>query len=189
MSHGFETGPAVIPSIKTSNPLILLLSLILTKLNGIILFFSQIALVAAGLVLSYSVGARYLFRQPTYWQDEAAVFLLVGATFLSAAHVQSLRGHIGIEALTGYLSPRLNRIRLVCVDITSCLFCAFFAWKSWALMHEAYIDGQVSSSTWAPPLSIPYGIMAIGMTLLALQIFLQITVALGNTQKNPGDAR
>ena len=47
------------------------------------------------------------------------MFLLVGATFMTAAYVQSQRGHIGIEAFVGLLSPRANRIRLWLVDVAS----------------------------------------------------------------------
>jgi TRAP-type C4-dicarboxylate transport system permease small subunit len=130
------------------------------------------------LILSYSVVVRYAFHEATYWQDEASVFLIVGATFLSAAHVQSRRGHVGIEAVVELLSPAANRVRFILVDVASCAFCAFFAWKSWVLCHEAWVDGQVSSSTWGPPLWIPYSMMAVGMTLLSLQIGLQIAATL-----------
>ena len=136
-----------------------------------------VALVLAGLVLSYSVGARYFFNAPNYWQDEFAIFLLVGSTFMTAAYVQARRGHIGIEAIVELLPARTNRIRAIIVDIASFLFCAFFSWKSWTLFHESWVDGQVSSSTWAPPLAIPYSIMSVGMTLMSIQIFLQILMA------------
>jgi TRAP-type C4-dicarboxylate transport system permease small subunit len=147
--------------------------------NQIIVVLAAIAMIAACGVLSYSVLARALFQSPNYWQDEASVFLLVGATFMTAAWVQQQRGHIGIEAFVGLLSPLANRIRLWLVDVASFAFCAFFAWKSWTLAHEAWTDGQVSNSMWSPPLAIPYVLMALGMTLLCAQILLQIIAPIG----------
>jgi TRAP-type C4-dicarboxylate transport system permease small subunit len=144
--------------------------------NAIIVVLAAIALIAACGILSYSVIGRALFHSPNYWQDEAAVFLLVGATFMTAAYVQGQRGHIGIEAFVSLMSPAVNRIRLWLVDVASLLFCAFFAWKSWTLTNEAWVDGQVSNSMWSPPLAIPYGLMACGMTLLCVQILLQIVL-------------
>ncbi|MDE2380112.1 TRAP transporter small permease [Bradyrhizobium sp.] len=144
--------------------------------NSIIVALAAIALVAACAILSYSVLSRALFKAANYWQDEAAVFLLVGATFMTAAYVQQHRGHIGIEAFVGLLSPLANRIRLWLVDAVTLLFCAFFTWKSWTLAHEAYVDGQVSNSMWSPPLAIPYFLMAVGMSLLCLQIIVQLAL-------------
>jgi TRAP-type C4-dicarboxylate transport system permease small subunit len=148
----------------------------LSFLNAVIVVLAAIALIAACGILSYSVLGRALFHSPNYWQDEAAVFLLVGATFLTSAYVQGQRGHIGIEAFVSLMSPAVNRIRLWLVDVASLLFCSFFAWKSWTLTNEAWVDGQVSNSMWSPPLAIPYGLMACGMTLLCVQILLQIII-------------
>jgi TRAP-type C4-dicarboxylate transport system permease small subunit len=158
------------------NALVAALERALAFCNNVIVVLAAIALISACAVLSYSVLGRALFHSPNYWQDEAAVFLLVGATFMTSAYVQGQRGHIGIEAFVGLLSPTVNRIRLWLV--ASLLFCAFFAWKSWTLTHEAWTDGQVSNSIWSPPLDIPYGLMALGMTLLCLQILLQIVIPL-----------
>ena len=151
--------------------------------NSIIVVFAAVALIAACVILSYSVLGRALFHSPNYWQDEAAVFLLVGATFMTAAYVQGQRGHIGVEAFVGLLPPMVNRARLWLVDLASFLFCAFFAWKSWTLAHEAWVDGQVSNSMWSPPLAIPYGLMAAGMTLLCLQILLQLIIPLSGGRR------
>lgn len=152
------------------------LDALLQGVSRLLMIVCMLALVGAALVLSYSVFARHVLKLATDWQDEAAVFLLVGATFVSAAHVQHLRGHIGIEAVTTLLSPRVNRVRRWLVDIVTLAFCGFFAWKSWTLFWEAYVDGQTSSSTWGPPLSIPYGLMAFGMTLLTVQLLLQVAI-------------
>lgn len=151
--------------------------------NAVIVVAAAVALIAACAILSHSVLTRTLFHSATYWQDEAAVFLLVGATFMTAAYVQGQRGHIGIEAFIGLLSPRVNRIRLWLVDVASLMFCGFFAWKSWTLTYEAWVDGQVSNSMWSPPLAIPYALMASGMTLLCLQILLQIIIPLSRRER------
>ena len=145
-------------------------------LNERILLACTLAVVAAALVLTFSVATRYVLKVPTDWQDEASVILMVGATFMSGAYVQSQRGHVGIAALASVLPPRVNRWRIVLADAISFLFCTFFSWKSWTLLHEAVVDGQTTSSTWAPPLWIPYGMMATGMSLIAAQLLLQTVV-------------
>ena len=47
----------------------------MTAINRVMLFVGMVALVAASLVLTYSVFSRYLFKAATDWQDEVAVFM------------------------------------------------------------------------------------------------------------------
>ena len=147
---------------------------ILARVNQGIVLLSSVALVAAAFVLTYSVASRYFFHFSTDWQDELSVFLIVGAVFMSSAAIQQRRGHVGIEAVASLLSPVANRVRQLLVDIASVAFCSFFAWKSWILLEEAWIDNFHSGSTWGPPLWIPYMLMTVGMTLLSIQLLLQI---------------
>jgi TRAP-type C4-dicarboxylate transport system permease small subunit len=183
MMHGPITDQDEVKAPATSNAFVAALGRALDLCNRTIVILAGIALVAACVILSYSVLGRALFKSPNYWQDEAAVFLLVGATFMTAAYVQSQRGHVAIEAFTTLMSPFANRIRLWLVDVASLAFCAFFTWKSFTLAHEAYVDGQVSNSMWSPPLAIPYTLMALGMSLLCLQLLLQIILPLTGAQR------
>jgi len=128
----------------------------------------------ASFVLTYSVIVRYFLKISTDWQDEMSVFLIVGAVFMSAAAIQAGRGHVAIEAITALLPPHVNIARQILVDAASFIFCAYFAWKSWLLLLEAWTEGFHSGSTWAPPLWIPYSLMTVGMILLSLQILLQV---------------
>jgi TRAP-type C4-dicarboxylate transport system permease small subunit len=174
MMHGPLPDQQDDSTAAASHPLVAAVERSLALINSVIVVLSALALISACAILSDSVVGRALFHSPNYWQDEAAVFLLVGATFMSSAYVQGQRGHIGIEAFVSLLSPVANRIRLWLVDVASFAFCSFFAWKSWTLAYEAWDEGQVSNSMWSPPLDIPYGLMALGMTLLCVQILLQI---------------
>ena len=147
---------------------------VLQKLNAAAAVVSGIATGAAGCVLTWEATARYLFKIPSDWQDEVSVFLLVGATFMSAAWVQERRGHVGIQALSVILPPAADRIRRYLSDVAALAFCAFFCWKSWSLLIEAVRDGQTSNSAFGAPLWIPYGCMALGMTLVVLELLLQV---------------
>jgi len=150
----------------------------LAAVNRVIVILSSIALVLAACVLTYSVVVRYFLKYSTDWQDEMSVFLIVGAVFMSAAAIQAQRGHIGIEAIVGLLPKRVNHVRILLVDAASLAFCGYFAWKSITLLHEAIVDDYHSSSTWAPPLWIPYSLMTAGMILLSVQLLLQIVAGL-----------
>jgi TRAP-type C4-dicarboxylate transport system permease small subunit len=184
MSHGFELEQPQGPAIPTHAG-VAQLSGWLDKANSFLLAVSMTAMILTALVLTYSVASRYFFHVATDWQDEASIFMLVGATFFCAAYVQSCRGHIGIEALASILPASVNAARLLLVDVLSLLFCAFFSWKSWALFHEAFVEGQTTTSSYAPPLWIPYSMMAFGMTLLACQILVQVIARVTNTKEAP----
>jgi TRAP-type C4-dicarboxylate transport system permease small subunit len=177
MVHGLDSVETAVPAASVAHPAGLV-ERMLAAVNRLVVIAASIALVVAAGVLTYSVVVRYFLQVATDWQDEMSVFLIVGAVFMSAAAVQARRGHIGIEAIVGLLSPRANRIRQVLVDLASLIFCGYFSWKSWILLEEAIVEGFHSGSTWAPPLWIPYSLMTAGMALLSVQLLLQVLAGL-----------
>ena len=147
---------------------------VLDRVNAAAATLSGIAAGIAGCVLTWEVIGRYFLKLASDWQDEMSIFLLVGATFMAAGWIQSKRGHVGIDALTHILPEWADRARRIFADLASLAFCAFFCWKSWTLLAEAWEDGQTTSSAWSPPLAIPYGLMSVGMTLVVAQLLLQV---------------
>jgi TRAP-type C4-dicarboxylate transport system permease small subunit len=174
MTHGLD--PAALPAAApagAAGPI----ERAFDAFNRLIVLVSSIALVGAALVLTYSVIVRYFLHISTDWQDEMSVFLIIGAVFMSSAAIQARRGHVAIEAISSILPPGINRVRQIIVDIASLIFCGFFAWKAWILLHEAIVDNFHSGSTWGPPLWVPYSLMTVGMALLTVQILLQVVGA------------
>src|SRR3954464_12424808 len=108
----------------------------------VIYTLSTIALLLASAIMTFGVIVRHVAGIALIWQDEVCVFLLVGATFLSAASVQAHRGHVGIEAVASLLSPGVNRLRLLISDLLSFLFCAFFTWKAAELLPACSQPGR-----------------------------------------------
>lgn len=147
---------------------------VLDVVNNIMALCSGLAIAGAGLVLTWEVVGRYFLGIASDWQDELSTFLLIGATFASAAWTQARRGHVGIDALSMILPKGADNARRRLADFCACIFCSFFAVKCWQLLVEAWVDDQTTPSSWGAPLWIPYACMTFGMALLALQQALQV---------------
>jgi C4-dicarboxylate transporter DctQ subunit len=72
---------------------------ILAAVSGLILIFLMVA-------VCIDVIMRYLLNRPLSWVIEIAEYLLVYMTFLGAAWVQKLEGHVRVDVLTMMVSPR-----------------------------------------------------------------------------------
>ena len=174
-THGIDAASGSIPVADVPRTGLLgAVQAVVDRLNDAMAVLSAIAIAAAGAVLTWEVAGRYFFSIASDWQDELSTFLLIGATFASAAWVQARRGHVAIDALAAILPPGADRVRRWVADLLSFLFVTFFCWKTIALLREALEDGQTTPSAWGPPLWIPYGCMALGMGLLAVQLLLQV---------------
>jgi TRAP-type C4-dicarboxylate transport system permease small subunit len=141
-------------------------------------YLSAVIIVITAGVVCYGVIMRYYFASPLDWGLELSIFMLIVSTFMSAGYTQLQRGHVTIEIMDHILSARANRVRYLVGDLLSLLFCAFVAWNAWKYFHEAYSEGWVTESLWAPKMWIPYLFMAIGMSALSMQLLVQTVEAL-----------
>ncbi|HJU24527.1 MAG TPA: TRAP transporter small permease [Casimicrobiaceae bacterium] len=142
--------------------------------NALFVLVGGLLILTSCIAISNEVVWRYYLHAPHTWSLELNIFLLIAATFLAAGGTQAMRGHVGTEVLQAFMPARWNRRRIFAGDILSLLVCAFIAIKIWAYAWQAWSEGWTTDSVWAPKLWIPYGLMAIGMTLLAIEYVVQI---------------
>ncbi len=148
-----------------------------TTLTGLNLWLGYLAgaLVAVSAVLlTGEVLARYIFNAPSDWGLELCILMLIAATFMAAGHTLAAKAHVNIDIVDHLMSGSFNRWRLLLADAGAAGLCGFVAVNAWRLTGIAWSEGWVSNSTWGPKLWIPFSLIALGMSLLALQYLVQI---------------
>jgi len=151
-------------------------------------FGSFTAILCAMLVITYEVVARYIFSWPTVWEIEAAIFLLIFATFIGSVHGLKDDAHVSMDMLAVMLKPRIRTKLNVVISLASLLFCIVVSIKGWEMWWEAYSLGWHSDSIWAPPLWIPYIFLPIGFSMMSIQylgIFISQIASMRNPESTP----
>lgn len=146
----------------------------LGRLNLGMGYASGLLVVASALILTWEVLARYLFNSPSDWALELCIYMLIASTFLAAAYTLAAKAHVNIEIVDVMLPAGINRWRQLFADFGAAGLCGFVAVNAWRLTVVAWNEGWVSNSTWGAKLWIPFGLIALGMSLLALQYLVQI---------------
>lgn len=144
---------------------------ILDRVADVAGFMSVAAVIFAMLVIIYEVAARYIFRWATIWEVEAAIMATIFVTFVGAVFTLKNNAHVTMDDIVlPYLKPKVRQwVRLI-TWILSLVFCVILAYKSWQMFWEAFSLGWKSETIWAPPLAIPYSFLAVGVSIMCLQL-------------------
>ena len=130
---------------------------------------AALCLASASIVVCQMVVMRYALGASTIWQNEFVTFAVVAATLLGSPYVLLTKGHVNVDLLPHYLGPEARRWLALFAATLGWLACATLAWTGWQYFYEAWTEGWVTPSLWAPPLWIPLLPLPVGLGLLTLQ--------------------
>jgi TRAP-type C4-dicarboxylate transport system permease small subunit len=142
---------------------------LINRLSQISGYVAALSILAATLIIVEQVIVRYVFKIPTIWQVETAVYLLIAATFLGAPYGLKENAHIHIDMLILNLSAGVRRKLDLVTSAIAMVFCFFLAYRGGVMWWEAYEGGWSSSSLLSVPLVYPYALIPVGMFLTGLQ--------------------
>lgn len=133
-------------------------------------YLSGLALVLATVAMVHGVLSRYLFGQPTVWQTEVSIYLLIFVTFVGAAYGLKHHAHVGVDLLVGRLRVR-NRLAVrIATSVLALLVVAAVIWTSFDTWWEAVEGDYRSPTALRAPLAVVYAILPLGMLLVAFQL-------------------
>jgi TRAP-type C4-dicarboxylate transport system permease small subunit len=80
------------------------------------------------------------------------------------------------------LSPRARRVQQILASGLGIAFCCVLAWSGWRYFFEAWTEGWVTESVWAPPLWLVLLPLPIGLGTLTLQYVVDIVCLIGGAE-------
>jgi TRAP-type mannitol/chloroaromatic compound transport system permease small subunit len=142
---------------------------IVERLNTWIGVAVSVLLPAMAIALTYEVVARYLFRRPTIWAYDMAIFMFGYCGLLAGAYVLMEKAHVNVDII--YM--RLSRRGKAAMDVITGLLFFFFiilviiyGWKAAIFALEL---GKRTNTEWAPPVGHFRLMIPVGAFLLLLQ--------------------
>ncbi len=155
------------------------------KLNTAGGVLSGISVLLMGIIVTYEVVMRYVFRAPTTWVLEISIYLTIGSVFLGGGYALKEKMHINVDVVTRYFSQRTQvLLQVICLLITG-IYCAVLTWFGAEMALKSFRLGEVSPTVLEVPVVIPHSFVPIGGVLILIEVIRQILEGIGELRKTP----
>jgi len=143
------------------------------RLSDLCAVIAAFALVVATLIVVWMVAYRAAGNS-TYWEIEAATYLIVATVLVGSPHCLKTGGHIGVDLVSEWLGSRARVHLKRVLAVLGLLVCGYLAWQGLELTLEAWEKKESSGSMWNPPRWPFFALMPLGLGLTALQYVAEI---------------
>ncbi|MCT9000507.1 TRAP transporter small permease subunit [Chelativorans intermedius] len=144
-------------------------------MSGVLSRVAELITLVLVVSMIYEVAARYIFSAPTIWAFDIS-YMCTGTLFvLGAAYALRQDAHVRIDFLAQKMPAGVRRaIEGVVFFILLTPIFAALSWFAIGRAWRAYVTGEVEMvSPWAPLMWPFYGVLALGLLALTLQIAVQ----------------
>ena len=157
------------------NPRSPLLLRYIDRLSELAGYMSAVLILASMLIVCYGVFLRYVLGASTVWQLELSTYFLMFAAFVGGAYGLRHGDHVNLALVVDRLPEKVRLYVRLLASILGFVFIVVVALIAYDLWWETTQAGRTSGTAWNVPLTYPYLIVPLGMTLIALQ-YLVIVV-------------
>jgi TRAP-type C4-dicarboxylate transport system permease small subunit len=137
-------------------------------------YLSGLSILLSSVIIVYQVLTRYFLGVPGVWQIEVSIYLLLFTSFVGAAYGLKHDAHVGIDLLVVKMRPRRQKQMRIFTSLMCIALTGVVGWRAFARWWEATEQGWRADTLLSTPLSIPYFILPLGMTLVGLQFIVLI---------------
>jgi len=150
---------------------------------------AAVLVVGIAVLIISEVVARSVFGASLSFAWEYAVYFFASAVFLGAGYTMRTGGHVRVALLRGLLPEGGQRLMEIVATAIGTGLAGFLAFALIQFAHRSFSRGSTSPTIEATPLVIPQGVLALGATLLALQMLARLIRLLMNEPPEDDAAR
>jgi TRAP-type C4-dicarboxylate transport system permease small subunit len=136
----------------------------------------------AFLLLSFYVTADVLGRKFLHVSsaatDEIGGYVLAFGGMWALAWTLRTGGHVRIDVLLPHLAPAVQALLGHAAIATMAFVAGFIARYSWSLAIDSWVTGARAMSFMQTPLFVPQGLLALGLSVLALEALVILACGL-----------
>jgi len=138
----------------------------INKWTGNIICYLVVVITLTGV---YEVAMRYFFNRPTIWVWEINGFLLSVFVALGGGYTLLVRGHVRVDIVYDYLSPRAKAITDTVTSLFIFLFLGILLWQGIEQGLLSLERLETTHTMFRPPIYPFKIILALGTFLFLLQ--------------------
>jgi TRAP-type C4-dicarboxylate transport system permease small subunit len=134
---------------------------------------SALAVALMASLVTVEVLARSFASVSTLVADEMAGYLLVVLAFFGLAETLRAGAFIRVEFVDRWLGADARRRLEAVLFVVALAYTVLLAWEFWRLTMQSFRFGSTSLQVSRTPLWIPQTCMAVGASILALQLVVE----------------
>lgn len=136
---------------------------------------TSLLMVILVVLMCYEVVRRYFFNAPTIWGLEFTTFIFGIHFIMGYGYTESFDGHVRVDVFSSKFPKKvqdmLYLVLTVVITLPLVAMLSIWAWDN-AISSTKILEHL--SSAWAPPIWPVKLFMALGFTLLTLQVFANV---------------
>jgi TRAP-type C4-dicarboxylate transport system permease small subunit len=136
-------------------------------INGGLMLLAKLGLITVILTVGYTVVVRFLFDDSPSWTFDLSSLMMLPLTFLVAAPVAAMKGHVTVDVIVDMVGPRAGRALEALGQTICAVFVLYIAYHVTDRFFDILSSGQVTGSArlpyWPAALAVPVGLIALAV--------------------------
>ncbi len=145
-----------------------LLTTAATRLNWLVERVCALLVGVMVMVIWFGVVERYFLHLGFTWTEEFSRYVMIWAALLAVSCGAFYREHIGLNIIRRILSPSLDRVLAISLDLIGLAFFLFLTWYGIGMTRNGL--GQYAT-IFGITMVVPFAAVPISSALTAFQIF------------------